>query len=265
MLKYLLVVANGVCLCLASAAPAQAATIFARLFPFTGEIRLKNDSNQPVPIVFYSIESNAGALNGSPVRWLSVTEHYDAPIVPSPGNGVVDPNGAWIKLSSLSTELAEGALDVDGGNLAAKREISLGRIWNPTISGPLTFTATEPNGQPISILEVSTIDGDYDRDGDVDQADYSKWRQNFGSTMMLDADGNLNGVVDAADYAIWRNNLGLSLSGLASAAGIGGAISSLVAGAAVPEPSSVIQAIAALGVLCARGRCLRHRLPVRPN
>ena len=76
------------------------------------------------------IESAAGALNGSPVRWLSVTDHYDAPIAPTPGNGFIDPNGTWTKISSASIELTEGALDIDGGSLAPKRAISLGKIWN---------------------------------------------------------------------------------------------------------------------------------------
>jgi hypothetical protein len=47
--------------------------------------------------------------------------------------------------------------------------------------------------------------GDYDSDGDVDNADRSVWRANFG-THNAAADGNLNGTVDGADYVLWRNN-----------------------------------------------------------
>ena len=56
--------------------------------------------------------------------------------------------------------------------------------------------------------------GDYDLDGDVDNADYSRWREAFGQNVGVPgnlADGNGNGVVDAADYVLWRNNLGASL------------------------------------------------------
>ncbi len=103
----------------------------------------------------------------------------------------------------------------------AKRAISLGKIWNSAVPFDLLFTATEPNGQPISIFTAVGLDGDYDGNSVVNQSDYNIWRQNFGSATALHADGNLNGIVDAADYAIWRNNLGLSLSGAASTAAVG--------------------------------------------
>ena len=50
--------------------------------------------------------------------------------------------------------------------------------------------------------------GDYDIDGTVDQDDYTVWKNNFGSNLLLAADGNHNGVVDTADYAVWRDNFG---------------------------------------------------------
>jgi hypothetical protein len=260
MLRQLLIVAVGVSLCAARAAHSQAATIFARSFPLTGEVRLENHGLTPVPFVFYSIKSNASALNGSPVRWVSISDRYDAPIAPSPGNGFIDPNGIWTKISATVMELTEGALDADGGNLAPKRAISLGKIWNPAISFDLQFTATEPNGQPISIFTVDGLDGDYDGNFVVDSSDYSIWRQNFGSTTMLDADGNVNGIVDAADYAIWRNNFGLSLSGLASTAANGAALPALAVGGAVPEPGSLVQLVGAINVVCACKRRRRRRI-----
>ncbi|MCA9238545.1 MAG: hypothetical protein KDA37_00020, partial [Planctomycetales bacterium] len=47
--------------------------------------------------------------------------------------------------------------------------------------------------------------GDYDIDGDVDQDDYTVWRDNYGSNLLLAADGNGNGIIDAGDYTIWRD------------------------------------------------------------
>ena len=62
----------------------------------------------------------------------------------------------------------------------------------------------------VSILGIPA--GDYDRDGEVDAADYAVWRTNFGSTTSLAADGNKNNIVDAADYVVWRNNLGIDVT-----------------------------------------------------
>jgi hypothetical protein len=108
-----------------------------------------------------------------------------------------------------------------------------------SVSQTLSSTAVYDN---FSVRDG--LAGDYDIDGDVDHADYNRWRATFGAFVFPGrfADGNNNGVVDAADYVVWRNNLGTSLfSGLGAGAsvGLGAAV------AAVPEPSSLI-----LGLLC---------------
>jgi dockerin type I repeat protein len=69
--------------------------------------------------------------------------------------------------------------------------------------------------------------GDFDLDGHVTPADYSAWRQSFGSTAQLAADVSGNGVIDAADYTIWRDHLGAAN---APAAGFG---------LSVPEPATL--------------------------
>jgi hypothetical protein len=242
----------GVLCWLASTAssPAVAATLTAQLFPKTGEVRLKNtDPSTAVQIVFYSIKSDSGALNGSPGVWTSVSDRYDAPIAPSPGNGFVDPNGAWIQISTSTTELAEGALDADAGRILPQRSVSLGQIWNPnaTTLPDLTFTATSLNGQPIEVFGDLAIDGDYFPGGVVDSLDYIIWRLYYGSTAapgVLLADGNLNGIVDAADYVVWRNNLGMSVPGAALSAASGAGQPATVSGTIVAEPAASSLAIA---------------------
>jgi hypothetical protein len=89
--------------------------------------------------------------------------------------------------------------------------------------------------------------GDYDADGDVDVDDYLVWRALFG-TANYDADGNGDGIVDAADYTVWRDNLSVSPG-------------SLLAAAAVPEPSAFVGlalAVAAMLTLSERSRISRR-------
>jgi hypothetical protein len=46
--------------------------------------------------------------------------------------------------------------------------------------------------------------GDFNRDGHVDAADYTIWRDTKGSTTDLRADANGDGVIDSADYDVWK-------------------------------------------------------------
>ncbi len=74
------------------------------------------------------------------------------------------------------------------------------------------------NAAPSSVagyVRLGTIEiggavlGDYTGDGLVNGSDYTKWRQDFGSSALpagSSADGNQNGIVDAADYVVWREH-----------------------------------------------------------
>jgi hypothetical protein len=75
-----------------------------------------------------------------------------------------------------------------------------------------TVSFKEVNEPPVLDVGDATP-GDYNRDGTVNNSDYSTWRSSFGQIGAgLAADGNGNGVVDTADYIVWRNNLGRSSS-----------------------------------------------------
>lgn len=58
-----------------------------------------------------------------------------------------------------------------------------------------------------------TLLGDYNLDGRVDAADYTKWRDLLGTVVApySSADGDGSGVVDAGDHAVWVANFGQSL------------------------------------------------------
>lgn len=105
----------------------------------------------------------------------------------------------------------------------------------------LQFTQGAGGGGAVHIDSVAfgidntiILTGDYDGSGVVDEADYTVWKNNFGSTTELAADGNGDGTVDAADYTVWRDNWTAALTGEAAKS------------LSVPEPSGWPLAIGSL-------------------
>jgi probable HAF family extracellular repeat protein len=87
----------------------------------------------------------------------------------------------------------------------------------------------------LGVLPAPTIvQGDYNRNGTVDAADYVVWRETLNQMgPNLAADGNGDNRVDAADYGIWR-------AGFGRTAGSGsGAMLALSSPDAAPEPTSL--------------------------
>jgi hypothetical protein len=106
------------------------------------------------------------------------------------------------------------------------------------------------DGWPILVSDLPP--GDYNRNGVVDAADYTVWRNALGSSDDLrangDDDGASQGVVDDADYVVWRNTVGTTYLDLAGS-GAG------APGATVPEPvSAALMAIGVVAMLFHRQR-----------
>ena len=81
------------------------------------------------------------------------------------------------------------------------------RVGRPSV--PAIWPGRKPGRRTSSrtAMFAPLAPGDYNADGNVDLADYSFWKSNFGSTTHLAADGNNNQVIDAGDYTVWRNQL----------------------------------------------------------
>ena len=107
--------------------------------------------------------------------------------------------------------------------------------WGGLGSGA-AFTSTWLSGS--GMLQVTTfvpppLVGDFNEDGSVDASDYIVWRKTDGSQ---------------AGYDAWRADFGKTA--------VGAAASSIQAGAAVPEPSTVVSLILSVaGLLAGRRRC----------
>jgi Dockerin type I domain len=84
------------------------------------------------------------------------------------------------------------------------------------------------------------LPGDYNRNGLVDAADYTVWRNSLGTNRAA-ADGDGNGTVAAADYAFWKNRYG-NRSVLVFGAG---------SGISTPEPSGIMLPLVGLSGLFA--------------
>jgi sugar lactone lactonase YvrE len=123
---------------------------------------------------------------------------------------------------------------------------NLGQLLRYDLQGNLIQTikdGLEQLGGLAWTPSAATAAGDYDNDGNIDTADYDKWKTDFGKTVATanGADGNGDGIVDAADYTIWRDNF-------APAAELA---------AAVPEPASAL--LLGLGAFFLFSACSHHR------
>jgi len=86
------------------------------------------------------------------------------------------------------------------------------------------------------------IPGDFDSDGDIDDADFAKWKTGFGTTTggIADSDGDQDS--DGADFLTWQRARGANL------------LAATPVAAAVPEPAAVAMAAVAALLIVARGR-----------
>ncbi|MGI9456256.1 MAG: LamG-like jellyroll fold domain-containing protein [Aeoliella sp.] len=81
----------------------------------------------------------------------------------------------------------------------------------------------------LATLPAPVLSGDYNDDGVVNVVDYTVWRDNLGSSVILPGDIT-PGVVDVTDYNVWLLNFGLTSVNPGS----------LVDGQNVPEPGTIV-------------------------
>ncbi|MGI9457293.1 MAG: hypothetical protein ACR2NU_12085 [Aeoliella sp.] len=166
---------------------------------------------------FPAIDDGAGNM----LRLGANAEFFVAPGIVTYDNGVID-----------FDELVAGETIVGHvfGGLAANAPHVRGTPGAVSVASNMVFE-----------VSITVLEGDYNRDGLVDAADYTQWRDTLGQSVAAGtyADGSGNGTVDADDYTFWQARYGNMLSQPMPAA----------LSAAVPEPASGLIALFALGVV----------------
>jgi hypothetical protein len=102
---------------------------------------------------------------------------------------------------------------------------------------------------------VYGIRGDFNRDEQVNAADYTTWRNTLGGSVTpgTGADANVDGSIDELDYASWKAHFGdVRLAGFGEQESFGAANS-------VPEPSNWLCSIIACPILGERARARSKR------
>jgi Concanavalin A-like lectin/glucanases superfamily/Dockerin type I domain len=220
----------------------------------TGGVTLTNATAMPVSLDFYRIGSAAGALSLG--GWDSLDDqNYDAVDGPDDADSIAgnSPGEGWDQAGgSNAMQLIELFLAENGSSIGAGVTLNLGNafdtsVFTPGVDGDLEFTYSLLDGLQltgdVSYVTSAGVSGDYNKDGVVNAADYTVWRNHLGQNFQLDnenpADSN-PGVVDQADYAYWKSRFGATSGSGAAAA------------AAVPEPGSWILVVLAATVLSGR-------------
>ncbi|MCA9186507.1 MAG: discoidin domain-containing protein [Pirellulaceae bacterium] len=175
----------------------------------TGTVRLINRFNSSFETNYYRIASAAGSL--TTVNWNSLDQqNYD-----SLGNGI---GASWDEAGASGEFVLAEAFLLGSSTFGPTDAANIGRVYSTSKDAQdLRFeyvdvaTGTIMEGAVEYVTGGELLLGDYNQNGTVDAADYTIWKDNFGSTTALAADGNGNGRVDAADYTVWKDNFGSSL------------------------------------------------------
>ena len=154
---------------------------------------------------------------------------------PPPAAQTVAASGLFARLTVDTTGLTEGTFDllladvlpeIDGGPFATRLVADDGNLHPLTIiNGTLSISG-------------SNLPGDYNSNGVVDAADYTRWRDQLGMSVTLvneNPAATTPGLVDQEDYVYWQSRFGATVGNSSTAA--------------VPEPFSWLLVLCAMALL----------------
>jgi hypothetical protein len=188
-----------------------------------------------------TVQVSDGALIDTQAIAVTVTNVNEAPVISSDGGGEIAMRDVEENSTAVTTVSAVDAdasttltYSISGGADAAKFTID-------SASGELTFVSapdyeaagdaganniydvtvqvsdgilTDTQEIVVTLMDVDespTLPGDYNRNGEVNAADFIVWRKMLGQTGIQPfsgADGDGDGDVTQADHTVWRTNFG---------------------------------------------------------
>jgi hypothetical protein len=207
----------------------EAILLFAEVNTTTGQVRIRNQTGQAVPIDYYEITSTTGSLKTN--TWTSLQDQNLAGFPAGNGTG----NG-WEEAGGASANVLSESFLAGNSNVPNGTPVSIGQAFDTTKAQDLVFK--------YAVVPLAPLTADFDSDGDVDGADFLRWQRGLGTTgagatkAVGNADGDTD--VDAADLAAWKSQF--ASSGASGPGVLQTGFVRYVTGAAgaVPEPSTVL-------------------------
>ncbi|WP_146445982.1 hypothetical protein [Botrimarina colliarenosi] len=182
-------------------------------------------ANSPVSLT--QIDDNSTAPIGAPDN---VTWSYDGMIyVQEDGDGdgifqIDRDGGSRVQIAAAGSE-PSGVIDASIELGYQPGSVLMTSLQGSGSSGAQLGLLISPDAAPL-------LPGDYDLDGDADLNDLAAWQVAYGSTGFSLADGNRDGSVNAADYTVWRDAYANNAVATPEGASLGMAALGLVAAGA---------------------------------
>lgn len=202
----------------------------------TGEATLLKAAGDDIDFNYYELSSATENLSFN--AWESLADQGVDSLGPNPEDN-------WTEAGQSDDGLLAELFLTGTSAFSTDTLYSLGEVYNTQAdTRDIVFQYAGEDGTlvPGLVQYLGELDGDYNGDGSVNAADYTRWRDNLGQSVTLPNDAT-PGSVTIDDYQVWRANF-------AASSGQGGH------GAAAPEPGAT--AVALVGAFGLVGR-LRSR------
>lgn len=198
----------------------------------TGGVTLHSPGSLDVPLAGLSLKSASGSLD--PSDWRSIAETDNS-------------SGPWLELKAEATELAEATLGE--ATLSPGESLDLGAVLALNGEPDLVATYADPlslDTRDVLVRYVNTpladlLPGDFNDDGRVDGADYTRWRDGLGQGVSLSNEVVSLGRVTQEDYGVWSDHFGATSA--SSATQVPEASASMVAALAIALAAAFVRRV----------------------